>query len=148
MLCMECDGLSRDTARAMSEENVELARRALDALRRRDRDTWFAVHDEDFEVVPIREFPEAGVRGPAAAWDFYLEAMEPFEQVPVDTAELVDAGADKVLIHQRYDVRGRESGADVPFDYWLVATIRQGKVLRTQWFADRAEALEAAGLSE
>ena len=123
-------------------------RHALEALRRRDRTTWLAVHDEDFEVVPIPDFLEAGVRGPEAAWDFYLRGFEAFEEVPVDDAEIVDAGADKVLIHQRYDVRGRESGADVEFNYWLVFTVRQGRIVRTQWFADRVEALEAAGLRE
>ena len=41
----------------MSEENVELVRKALEALKRRDRTTWLAVHDDDFEVVPIRDFP-------------------------------------------------------------------------------------------
>jgi ketosteroid isomerase-like protein len=60
----------------------------------------------------------------------------------------VDAGADKVLVHQRSDVRGRASGAAVELDYWVVITFREGRIVRDQWFADRAEALEAAGLSE
>jgi ketosteroid isomerase-like protein len=59
----------------------------------------------------------------------------------------VDAGADKVLVHQRNEVRGRTSGADVELNYWVVVTFREGKILRDHWFADRAEALEAAGLS-
>lgn len=58
----------------MSQENVELVGQALEALKRRDRTTWLAVHDDDFEVVPIRDFPEPGVRGPEAAWDFNLKA--------------------------------------------------------------------------
>lgn len=29
---------------------------------------------------------------------------------------------------------------------WQVATFRNGKALRLEWFADRSEALEAAGL--
>jgi hypothetical protein len=38
--------------------------------------------------------------------------------------------------------RGREAS------YWQVATFRNGKILRMEWFADRAEALEAVGLRE
>ena len=34
------------------------------------------------------------------------------------------------------------------WSFWVVLTFRRGKVLRQEWFADRAEALEAAGLSE
>jgi ketosteroid isomerase-like protein len=43
---------------------------------------------------------------------------------------------------------GRESGAGVKFNYWVVVTIRQGKIVREHWFADHADALEAAGLRE
>jgi hypothetical protein len=33
-------------------------------------------------------------------------------------------------------------------EFWLVTTFRDGKLLRDEWFTDRAEALEAAGLRE
>jgi hypothetical protein len=49
---MESGTLSRDTARAMSEENVELVRQSEEALLRRDRNSWFAIHNEEFEIVP------------------------------------------------------------------------------------------------
>jgi ketosteroid isomerase-like protein len=63
-------------------------------------------------------------------------------------AELVDAGADKILVHWRSAVRGRTSGVEVELNYWVVVTFREGRIVRDQWFADRAEALEAAGLRE
>jgi ketosteroid isomerase-like protein len=132
----------------MSEENVELVRDALQALERRDRTTWIALHDDDVEVVPIRDFPEAGVRGPVAAWDFYLKAFDRFGRVAVEDAGVFDAGADKVLVDQQLDLRGTGSDPDVEFDYWIVVTVRQGRILRAQWFGDRVEAFEAAGMSE
>ena len=46
--------------------------------------------------------------------------------------EFVDAGSDKVLGHQRHEARGRTSGADVAVDYWLVTTLREGKILRDE----------------
>jgi ketosteroid isomerase-like protein len=48
----------------------------------------------------------------------------------------------------RAQVRGSKSGASVDWRYWNVITLRRGKWLRIEWFTDRAEALEAAGLSE
>jgi ketosteroid isomerase-like protein len=33
-------------------------------------------------------------------------------------------------------------------DLWHVVTFREGRILRMQWFADRTDALEAAGLHE
>ena len=131
----------------MSEENVELVRQAEEALLRRDRDAWFAIHDEDFEIVPVRDWPEGGVRGREAGWDFHMRILDSFEWVPVEV-ERVDAGADKVLAHLRYDARGAGSGAEVELDQWFVATVRDGKILCLEWFTDRAEALKAAGLSE
>ena len=132
----------------MSEENVELARQSMEALERRDRTAWLALHDEDYEVVPIRDWPEAGGRGREDAWDGIIEMLDTFQRVPVDNVEVVDAGADKVLVQQRVDLRGAGSGAGVEYASWAVVTIRQGLILRTEFFADRDEALEAAGLSE
>jgi ketosteroid isomerase-like protein len=131
----------------MSEENVELVREAMEALLRGDRDAWFAIHDEDFEIVPIRDWPETGVRGGEAAWNFHMRILESFEWAPIEV-EHVDAGADKVLVHLRYDARGVGSGAKVELDQWFVSTVREGKILRLQWFTDGVEAREAAGLSE
>ena len=121
--------------------------KAEEAVLRGDRDAWFAIHDEDFELVPIREWPEGAVRGREAAWELNMRFIDTFEVVPSEV-ERVDAGADKVLVHPRYDLRGAGSGAEVEHDYWLVATAREGKILRVQWFTDGVEAREAAGLSE
>jgi ketosteroid isomerase-like protein len=134
----------------MSEENVEAVRKSLEAFDRRDRAAWLATRDDqDYEVVADRYWPEAdAVHGREAAWEFYVKVAEAFEQLPAGDAELVDAGADKVLVHQRSDVRGRTSGAEVELNYWVVITFREGRMVRDQWFADRADALEAAGLSE
>jgi ketosteroid isomerase-like protein len=133
----------------MSQENVEIFRETLEAFDRRDRAAWLALRDPDCEVIPSAMWPEAdAVRGREPAWDFYVKVAEAFERLPVD-AELVDAGADKVLVHWRHDVRGRASGADVEINYWIVITFREGRIARDQWFADRerTDALEAAGLS-
>ena len=134
----------------MSEENVEIARQSLEAFDRRDRAAWLALHVRDCEVIPSVMWPEVdAIRGREAAWDFYIEVAEPFERSPLapDT-EAMDAGTDKVLVHYQTVVRGRASGADVELNYLVLVTFRDGKILRELWFTDRAEALEAAGLSE
>jgi ketosteroid isomerase-like protein len=133
----------------MSEEKVALARQtveaATEALMERDRTSFLAVHDQDVEVVPFRDWPVPGVRGAEAAWEFYLET---FDELPIGHVEFVDAGGDKALSHYQMALSKMGIGAGVQVHYWSLATIRQGKVIRVQWFADRAEALEAAGISE
>ena len=135
----------------MSQENVEIARQAGEAIDRRDRTAWLALHHDDCEVVAMDDWPEPGVRGAEAAWNFYgtvFDALDRVGRSGIGDLELVDAGADKVLVHLRNDLSGGESGAGVQFNYWVVVTLRQGKIVREHWFADRAEALEAAGLRE
>ena len=133
----------------MSEENLENARQALDAFNRRDRAAWLALRDPDCETVPMGDWPEArAIRGPEAGWEFYVGVTEAFEGGPYRYAELMAAGPDKTVGHLRRRVRGRASGVDVEFNYWAVTTYREGIVLRDEWFEDRAQALEAAGLSE
>ena len=132
----------------MSEENVEIMRRQVEAFNRGDRSAWLLSLDENYEISPIDDWPDArAIRGGEAGWDFYIGIARTlsFERTYVD---YVDAGADKVLGHQRHKARGQRSGASVDLDYWIVTTLRKGKVLRDEWFADRAAALEAAGLSE
>jgi ketosteroid isomerase-like protein len=133
----------------MSQQNVEAVRKSMEAFDRRDRAAWLELRDQGCEVITSRYWPEAEVvRGRDAAWEFYVKVAEAFERLAIGDAELLDAEPDKVLVHQRNDVRGRASGAGVEINYWVVVTFRGGRIVREQWFADRAEALEAAGLSE
>ena len=133
----------------MPKENVEAWRQAMDAFDRGDRSAFLALCDPDYEVVPFRDWPEAGViRGREAAWDFYANVGESFQPFDSGDAELMDAGADKVVVHRGRELRGRASGADVEFHAWVVVTFRDGTLCRGEWFTDRSEALQAAGLSE
>ena len=70
-----------------------------------------------------------------------------FGQVDFDIQELIDAG-DQVLAVIREREIGRASGVPVETTHLVVWTLANGKVTRLQVFDDRAEALEAAGLSE
>ncbi len=44
--------------------------------------------------------------------------------------------------------RGRQSGVPIEIHFFELATIRDGKVRQIEYFRHRADALEAAGLSE
>jgi ketosteroid isomerase-like protein len=53
-----------------------------------------------------------------------------------------------VIVVQRQFGTGRESGVPVEFFNAGVYTLRGGKIIRVEYFETRADALEAAGLSE
>jgi ketosteroid isomerase-like protein len=132
----------------MSQENVISARQNLDAFDRRDRAAFLAARDPACEVVPDERWPEPGViTGREAAWDFYVSVAEALGMDSTD-AEIIDAGGEKVVGHRAAEARGQASGATVVFGYSVVTTFREGKIVREEWFADRTEALKAAGLAE
>jgi len=135
----------------MSQQNVESLRQGLAAFNRRDMTAWLAMCDPGLENIPPRDWPESDpIRGPQAVWDFFVEAQEAWgeESSPFEFVEVIEAANDAVVADVRRDVRGKSSGAAVAFNYWQVATLRSGKVVRFEWFTNRAEALEAAGLPE
>ena len=133
----------------MSQENVESLRRSVDALNRGDRTAWLATADPDGEMVPAKDWPEnAPVHGPKAIWDYYVGVTQAWEVGSFELPEIIEAGADKVVFNARRHARGRASGADLMFSYWGVLTFRDGRQIRTEWFADRAEALKAVGLED
>lgn len=58
----------------------------------------------------------------------------------------VDVGGSKVLCVFTAQFRGPTSGAEFEQRTWAVATVRGGRVVRTEVYTDPAKALEAAGL--
>jgi ketosteroid isomerase-like protein len=133
----------------MSRANVETIRQALDAVNRGDRAAWLALCDPALLNVPSRDWPESDpIQGREAVWDFFAETNEQWEDIAYAFGELIDAGNDKIAAWVRAEMRGKSSGAGVPWSFWQVVTFRDGKALRFEWFTDRAEALKAAGLGE
>ena len=131
----------------MSKENVERMRQAFAAFERGDKDTWAGLVHPDIEVVPVGDWPEAHIRGRERVWDFLVAADEPWEPGAYELDEVSDGGG-HVAARMRRDLRGKSSGVEVEYSYWVVLTFGDGQVTRGEWFENRQEALEAAGLSD
>ena len=141
----------RDTALAMSRENVEVVRQVYEAVARRDSSSILALYDADVKI-DFAPGTLADHVGGGTAWSghdglrrFDRELREAFEDFETNYEELIDAG-DYVVSVSRYRARGRKSGVKVdgPFQF-LVWSIRGGKVTRVVWYSSRQDALEAAG---
>ena len=91
---------------------------------------------------------ETRIRGHDALRRLFRQYYEMWENLEDEVTELIDAG-DTVVSVVNTRARGRASGLEVE---WAgnsgVWTLRAGKVVRVVWFSNRADALEAAGLSE
>jgi ketosteroid isomerase-like protein len=86
----------------------------------------------------------SGLHGLRTAW---LNWMEPWESYRTEVEDVIDAGGDVVVLVRDY---GRRAGmeAEVTLHGAAIWTVHEGKIARAAFYADREEALEAAGVSE
>jgi ketosteroid isomerase-like protein len=128
----------------MSQENVEIVRRAYESQAEGRLDDWFEFLDRDIEWRGPREFPDLvephfGHEGVARYIAKVNEAIDVYRMAP---EQFIDASSDQVLVFSREGERGRGSGAEVqthPTAHpW---TIRDGKAVRMQSYWERPEAL-------
>jgi ketosteroid isomerase-like protein len=132
----------------VSQENVDKATDFIAAYNRRDFDAAVEFFDPEIEwVLPPLQRSDS-CRGPDEVKRFWEGLDETFEELRLDPQESVDAG-DRVAIRLRYYARGKGSGVEIEGDlYHQVATFRDGKMLRIEYFTDWPTALEAAGLGK
>ena len=123
-----------------------MARKFIADYNRRDFDAAVESFDAKIEwVLPARQRSDS-CRGPDEVKRFWQGIDETMEELRLEPQEFVDAG-DRVATRLRYYGRGRASGAELETEmYHQVATFRDGRMVRLEYFGSWAEALEAAGL--
>lgn len=133
----------------MSQENVEVVRRSLDAWNRTDWEQLQAIYAPDVIVVAPREWPEAeGARG-WGEWRLQIERLKEsweVERLEVDEIRALPDG--RVFARFVWVASGRASGAPTGVPLASVSTIKSGQIKRIEFFLNFNAALEAAGLSE
>jgi ketosteroid isomerase-like protein len=135
--------LPRDTGRAMSQESVEVVRRAFEyeVFGRGDASASF---DPEVVMTPVEEAPRHGLD---AIRDNFMSWEAAWDELETTAEEFIDGG-DRVVVTIYFRGRGRRSGIEIDTRLYEVYFLREGKIVRVQEFTDRAEAFEAAGLSE
>ena len=134
----------------MSQENVELGLRNLDAFNRRDVDAFIALLSPDvvWEENPVLPGLRDAYHGRAEVREWMAAVLEVFENLQVELAEISDLGDDRVFAEAVLTARGKESGVPVDLRFWTVLWFAESKITRRQVFWTKDQALEAAGLSE
>ena len=134
----------------MSGENIELARRALDAVRRGDSDGAAQCFHPDAEWHNTAAFPgQRIVIGPEAIIEFGKDLWASFAtEGERGEVERVRASGDRVVVGVHSQGRGKGSGVPVDVRWAITLTLREGKLARADVRGDYAKALEAAGLEE
>ena len=129
----------------MSQENVELVRRGLQSV-----DAFWEMLDE-YVVFDARGYPGPDMSGVIVGRDAVIDGSRRYWGAWTDyrlhAEQLIDAGSSVVVVARE---RGRGKGSGVPVERrWAqVWTFSRGQIVRWELFADKAAALEAAGLRE
>lgn len=131
----------------MSQENVELTRRAFQAFHDRDLDALLAMLDDDVEAVPVLAAMEGDYHGHDGIRRWWAGLLGTF---PDFSAEILDLRDDDDLTIATVRLRGRGAASDTPVDatVWHVSRFRNGKCIGWRVYTSESEALEAVGLSE
>ena len=128
-------------------ENVEKAKRALEAVGAADYDSALALMHPEIELFP------PGEQAPHKGAESVRRWMRPeaFAEQLIDPLDFTDVGDGKVLGRQHIKARGAGSGIELEITSWSVWTFDEdGLITRVDIFLphEEAEAREAAGLRE
>jgi uncharacterized protein len=136
----------RDTARAMSRENVELAQGGFAHFTRTGEPQWETI-DPEVEVYD-HDIPDAGTyRGRSGYARWLADWGEAWDGFSMEPERWIDAG-DKIVFVFKLTAKGKGSGVEVNRRDAMVLTFRDGKNVRLDYYNNESQALEAAGLSE
>jgi ketosteroid isomerase-like protein len=132
----------------MSEQNVDLVRRSIDAYNRRDFEALERLNQPDVELDwSASRGLEAGVyRGWKEVMGFYDNFIGTFEEVKAEPERFIESG-DSVVVPNSAQIRGR-GGVQTTAHSALVFELHDGRIARICLYQETGEALEAVGVRE
>ena len=135
----------------MSQENVEIFKRAFDAINRRDAEALVAELDPEVEWHPAILMAIGGkqtvYRGHEGVREWLRDLYETLSEFQAEYPEIRDLG-DRTVAIGCVRARGRASEVEIESPHATVAEFKNGKGIRIRTFLDPKDALESVGLRE
>jgi hypothetical protein len=132
----------------MSEENVELYRRGIEAFNRRDLEAFLALADPDvIGISRVLAIEGRSYRGHDGTREWWRDLLGVFPDFRIEVVWVRDAG-NVTVSELRNSAHGEGGAAPLEEFVWQVSEWRDGLVVRWQMYESEQDALEAAGLSE
>ena len=131
----------------MSQENIEVVSQAISAINERDVDAYLALCQPDFELINQLAPIEGSNRGEQGIRSFFDSINEGTTRFELEVERLRPLDDNRVLGSLTLDIES-EGGYRDRQALTNLYELEGGKLSRVKVFSDRAEALEAAGLSE
>jgi ketosteroid isomerase-like protein len=130
----------------MSQENVELARRALEQFIATGEPAW-DMTATDVEIYDHDIMDGEDYRGHEGVGRWLADWATAWSEFSMEPEEFIDAG-DRVVAVFRMTARGASSGIVVERQDALVQGFRDGKIVRIDYYNNPEQALKAVGLEE
>ena len=132
---------------AMSDDSVEVVRRAWEAWERGDMEAVFDFYDPDIEWdMSESEVPDMGALSRTRGGAEILPRVDGTLPRLLRACRGHHAGSEGVLVRMRQGGRGKESGVDVEMPpLWQLYRLRAGRAVRVEIYRDEHRALEPPG---
>jgi ketosteroid isomerase-like protein len=132
----------------MSQENVEIVRRAFSAFQGRDSEAWVNCFHPDVELLLPRNVLEGGsYRGHEGVKRALADAFETWEAFRFDIQDLRTVD-DRVIALGRATNVGKGDAPTIEFQSAYLFKLCEGKISYFRSYQSHSEALEAVGLKE
>ena len=130
----------------MSQENVEIVQQSFVVWGETGEPDWSTMHEEvevhDHDIMDAGEY-----RGRSGVERWLEDWSSAWLEFSMDPEEFIDAG-ERVVFLFRMTATGRGSGVRVERQDAMVFEVRDGMVVRLDYYNNRQQALEAVGLAE
>src|SRR5690348_2746271 len=124
----------------MSQENVEIVRRGFERYLATGEMQW-DLFDHEVEVEDHDTMDQGTYHGHAGMRRWLEDWGAAWAEWSLAPEQLLDAG-DSVVVFIRMSTTGRGSGLEVDRADAMVYKLREGQIVRIDYFNDRAEALK------
>lgn len=124
--------------------STDIVRQAYAAWNRSDWNAVFEAFAPEIEISPPAGWPEVGtVKGRDNVRQAFEAAVATMQNLPsIEVEELLGSG-DHILAHVHAGGRGRGSGIFLEVPFSQVFTVRDGRIVRIDFFLDRGAAEQA-----
>ena len=130
--------------------SVEVVRRHFEAFEHGGLDAVekFWHPDIDWRAVEGAADDVGAIRGTQALRRYYEDWAETFDSIGAEVDEVIFESPERCAVAVRNSGRARGSSALIHGRYYVVCTVKDGRIVSGREYETRAQALEAAGLRE
>jgi uncharacterized protein len=127
----------------MAQQDVDNTRAAYEAFGRGDVEAATRDFADDVEWWTSESLPDGGiVKGKDAVLEAWSHIPNYLTEFSVEPDEILDCG-DKVMVRGHQHIKTKDTGESYEGPFVQILEVRDGKIIRAEFFEDSGKVLEA-----